>query len=64
MLWLLPLAALSRSRALRGAALAFGVYLILVWSPLASTWYRSIGFNPSDTSVGQQHAFQTRQLLH
>ena len=32
-LWVLPMAALSRSRKLRVAALALGAYLILTWMP-------------------------------
>lgn len=63
-LWALPFAALSSSRRLRLAVLAFGVYLILVWVPIAPEWNSAIGLHPDQTSVGQQHQRIVRQLLN
>jgi hypothetical protein len=63
-LWLLPLATLAGSRALQRVALAFGVYLILVWAPLAGAWYAAIGFAPTKTALGQAHQRETKFLLH
>jgi hypothetical protein len=63
-LWVLPFAALSSSRRLRLAVMAFGVYLILVWAPIAPEWNGAIGLHPDQTSVGQQHQRIVRQLLN
>jgi hypothetical protein len=63
-LWALPFAALSYSRRLRLAVLAFGVYLILAWVPIAPEWNSAIGLHPDQTSVGQQHQRIVRQLLN
>jgi hypothetical protein len=54
-LWLLPFAALSRSRALKGAALIMSAWLIFSWVPLMPTAIHSIGLYPSHTSLGHQH---------
>ena len=62
-LWLLPLVALARSRALVNIALVLGVYLLIVWVPLAGGWYRDIGFYPGSTKLGQQHALEVKDLL-
>jgi len=63
-LWVLPFAALSRSRRLRFAALALGVYLILAWVPLASNVFNSIGFHPEKTSLGKLHQRYVKELLY
>ena len=62
-LWVLPLAALSRSRALRTTALAFGAYLLLTWMPLATAMDNAIGIRPTTTSLGQQNQRYVRGLL-
>ncbi len=62
-LWLLPLVALARSRALVRISLVLGLYLLIVWSPLAGGWYRTIGFYPGSTKLGQEHAYEVKQLL-
>jgi hypothetical protein len=62
-LWVLPMAALSSSRALRGTALALGAYLILTWMPLATAMDSSLGFYPSKTPLGQLHQRYVRELL-
>jgi hypothetical protein len=63
-LWVLPMAALSRSRKLRVAALALGAYLILTWVPLATAMDNALGFHPSKTSLGQLHQRYVQELLN
>jgi hypothetical protein len=63
-LWALPMAALSRSRALRACVLAFGAYLILAWMPLATAMDNAIGLRPAKTPLGQQHQRYVRELLN
>jgi hypothetical protein len=62
-LWMLPLVALSRSRALRRTALVVGAYLILTWMPLATAMDNAIGIRPTKTSLGQQHQREVKRLL-
>jgi len=63
-LWVLPLAALSTSRWLRGAALALGVYLIIAWAPASGQLWNAIGFHPEKTSLGRLHQRYVRELLN
>jgi hypothetical protein len=63
-LWVLPLAALSESRALRRASLVLGLYLILTWVPLTGVLFRQIGFYPAKTPLGQLHQRYTRGFLY
>jgi hypothetical protein len=63
-LWVLPMAALSRSRKLRIAALALGAYLILTWMPLATAMDNAVGFHPSKTPLGQLHQRYVQELLN
>jgi len=63
-LWVLPLAALSASRWLRGAALALGVYLIIAWAPASGQLWNAIGFHPEKTSLGRLHQRYVRELLN
>ena len=63
-LWVLPMAALSRSRKLRVAALAVGAYLILTWMPLATAMDNAVGFHPSRTPLGQLHQRYVQELLN
>jgi hypothetical protein len=63
-LWVLPLAALSSSRRLRGAALALGVYLIIAWAPASGQLWNAIGFHPEKTSLGRLHQRYVRELLN
>ncbi|HSZ70051.1 MAG TPA: hypothetical protein VK756_06800 [Solirubrobacteraceae bacterium] len=63
-LWVLPLAALSRSRKLRVVALALGAYLILTWMPLATAMDSALGFHPSKTPLGELHQRYVRELLN
>jgi hypothetical protein len=63
-LWVLPLAALSHSRALRTTALVFGAYLLLTWMPLATGLDNALGIRPTKTQLGQQHQRYVRGLLN
>ncbi len=62
-LWVLPLAALSRSRALRTTVLVFGAYLLLTWMPLATGLDNALGIRPTKTTLGQQHQRYVQGLL-
>jgi hypothetical protein len=62
--WLLPLAAFVRSRALRGIALVFGLYLLLAWIPLTTDLISSLNFQPNATPLGEQNSHLTKRLLH
>jgi hypothetical protein len=63
-LWVLPMAALSRSRRLRATALVLGVYLIIAWAPASGFLWNAIGFHPEKTSVGRQHQRIVKELLN
>jgi hypothetical protein len=63
-LWVLPLAALSRSRALRRTTLAVGAYLVLTWMPSATAMDNAIGLRPTRTSLGQSHQIEVKRLLN
>jgi hypothetical protein len=63
-LWVLPLAALSRSRALRTTALVLGAFLILTWMPLATAMDSALGFRPSRTPLGQLHQRYIKELVN
>jgi hypothetical protein len=63
-LWLLPLAALSRSRRLRTTALVLGAYLIVAWAPASGLLWNAIGFAPSKTPLGRLHQRYVKELLN
>jgi hypothetical protein len=63
-LWVLPMAALSRSRRLRTTSLVLGVYLIIAWAPASGQLWNAIGFHPEQTSLGRLHQRYVRELLH
>jgi hypothetical protein len=63
-LWVLPLAALSKSRRLRTAVLLVGVYLIVAWAPVTGILFNSIGFHPEKTSLGRLHQRYVKELLY
>ena len=63
-LWVLPLAALSSSRKLRGATLVLGVYLIVAWSPSSGALWSAIGFHPEKTALGRLHQRYVKELLN
>jgi hypothetical protein len=62
-LWVLPMAALSRSRALRPTALVIGAFFVLAWAPLASNVFDAIGFRPEKTPLGKLHQRYVKELL-
>jgi hypothetical protein len=63
-LWVLPMVALSRARALRRTALALGAYLILTWMPLATAMDNALGIRPTKTALGQQHQREVKRFLN
>jgi len=63
-LWVLPLAALSSSRRLRGVALVLGAYLILAWAPASGLLWNAIGFHPEKTPLGRLHQRYVKELLN
>ncbi len=63
-LWLLPLAALSRSRRLRTTALVLGAYLILAWAPASGLLWSAISFQPAKTPLGRLHGRYVKELLN
>jgi hypothetical protein len=62
-LLLLPFAALSRSRMLRGAALVMGVWLMLSWMPLRPQMLHSLGLHLSATPLGREQLQMRHRLL-
>ena len=63
-LWVLPLAALSRSGRLRAAALVLGAYLLIAWAPASGQLWNAIGFHPEKTTLGALHQRLVRDLLY
>jgi hypothetical protein len=63
-LWVLPFAALSRSRKLRVTVLVLGVYLIVAWAPASGLLWNAIGFHPQNTSLGRLHQRYVKELLN
>jgi hypothetical protein len=63
-LWVLPFAALSRSRALVLAAVALTVFLGASWLPETLTVVHSLGFKPTRTPIGRINHAYTESLLH
>ena len=63
-LWALPFAALSRSRALRGATVLAALWVALIWSGLVPQLAHDRGIVPSLTAVGRaNHALMDRLIL-
>jgi len=63
-LWILPLAALSRSRRLRAVALVLGAYLIITWAPASAVLWDALDFHPENTSLGRLHHRYVKELLN
>jgi hypothetical protein len=63
-LWLLPLAALTRSRGLRTTALVLGAYLIVAWAPASGLIWTAIHFHPEKTPLGRLHQRYVKELLN
>jgi hypothetical protein len=61
--WLLPFAALARSRGLRAAAVLLGIYTYLAWMPYSSEILGFLHINPANTQLGQQETTLVNSLL-
>ena len=61
--WLLPFAALARSRGLRIAAVVLGVYIYLAWMPYSTEILGFLHVNPANTTLGQQEATYMTSVL-
>jgi alpha-1,6-mannosyltransferase len=61
-IWLLPLAALAPSPALRRVALAFTIFLILSFMPATTQYMNRHGINPLSGSPGQASQSHQRKL--
>jgi hypothetical protein len=61
--WLLPFAALSRSRGLRAAAVLLGIYTYLAWMPYSTEILTFLHINPVNTKLGQQETTFINSLL-
>ena len=53
LVWVLPLAALGRSAALRRVTLVFTVFLVLTFSPETGVFIDGHGLDPMSTSAGR-----------
>jgi hypothetical protein len=62
-LWLLPFAALSRSRGLRVAATLLCIYIYLAWMPYSSEVLGFLHINPATTNLGAQESHFMNTLL-
>jgi hypothetical protein len=62
-LWVLPFAALSRSRGVRIAAALFGAYIYLAWMPYSSEILGFLHINPATTNLGAQETNFMNALL-
>jgi hypothetical protein len=63
-LWILPLAALSRSRRLRVVALVLGAFLIITWAPASAVLWDALDFHPENTALGRLHHRYVKELLN
>jgi hypothetical protein len=62
-MWLLPLVALTSSRALWKAALVLSVYLVLVFLPVTGMLMQSVGYQPLDTAIGRASVANVDRLM-
>jgi hypothetical protein len=63
-LWILPLAALTRWRWLRAFAIVYSAYLIFAWFPLQANFFKVIHFNPNASALAISHQEETNRLLN
>jgi hypothetical protein len=63
-LWILPLAALSRSRRLRAVVLVLGAYMIVTWAPASAVLWDALDFHPENTALGRLHHRYVKELLN
>jgi hypothetical protein len=61
--WLLPFAALARSRGLRIAAVLLGIYTYMAWMPYSSEVLGFLHVNPTTTVLGGQEQSFMNSLL-
>jgi len=61
--WLLPFAALSRSRGLRVAAVVLGVYTYLAWMPYSTEVLNFLHINPAASALSQRESTLATSLL-
>jgi len=64
LLWVLPFAALSPARRIRGAVVVLGAYFLIAFMPAAYLLAQDIHFAPQSTSLGVVHRRQVEALLH
>jgi hypothetical protein len=63
-LWVLPFAALSSSRALRVAVVLITAYLTITWLPQTSLLMHGLGLYPDHTATGHANHALVLRLLH
>lgn len=63
-IWVLPLAGLGSSRALRALALGMTAFVMVTFLPAAGNWVNVNGLDPLNTSVGLQHVAFERYLQY
>jgi hypothetical protein len=61
--WILPFAALARSRRLMLFLLLAGVYLLLAFGPEQTALLRSLHFDPFGSSIGRKHQLENSHLV-
>jgi hypothetical protein len=64
LLWVLPFAALSPARRIRGAVVVLGAYFLIAFMPAAYLLARDIHFAPQSTRLGKVHVRQVEAMLH
>jgi hypothetical protein len=62
--WILPFAALSPSRRLRGAIVVLGAYFLLAFMPAGYLLNAELHFKPQATRLGHAHRAEIEALLH
>ena len=61
--WVLPFAALARSRSLRVAAAVITIYMYLTFMPYSPEILGFLHVNPAQTTLGQQETSYMQSLL-
>jgi hypothetical protein len=61
--WVLPFAALARSRSLRIAAAVITIYMYMTFMPYSSEILAFLHVNPAQTTLGQQETSYMQSLL-
>ena len=63
-MWLLPLAGLGSSPALRRATLVLSLYLTLTFMPLWTTTLNALNYDPFNSAIGRQMLLDVDRLAH